>query len=131
MKKTLEELKQMNKQEFVKYMNENMNLYEGSEEGNYGELNGVGFYVYFDNRYIVEYALENRQEKWNDKHLKEYNIKTIEDFDELDEEYKSELTEVLYNGNDKEIDGYYMEEQKDDIIKQLERGGYDDEDEAE
>lgn len=129
MKKTLEELKAMSKQEFVEYMNDNMEEYSGCATGNCGKINDVWFDVYFDNRDSVVYALEHRKEKWNDEHLRAYNINTIEDFDELDKEQQSELTDVLYNGNDTEIDAYYMGEQKEDIIKQLQDNGYEDEEE--
>ena len=128
---TISELKKMSTEEFVEYMNENMEEYSGCATGNCGKINGVWFDVYFENRDSVVYALKHRKENWNDEHLKEYNIKTIEDFDELDEESQSRLTEILYNGNDSEIDAYYMAEQKDEIIKQLEDNGYDDEDEEE
>lgn len=129
MKKTLEELKAMSKNEFVEYMNENMNLYEGCEEGNYGELNGVGFYVYIDDTKILEYALEHKNDEWNKKKLEAWNIEQVEDIENLEDEERELLLQDLYDGNDREIDAYYMSEQKEDIIKQLQDNGYEDEEE--
>lgn len=129
--KTLEELKAMSKQEFVKYMNENMTLYEGCVEGNWGQINNVGFYVYIDDTKILEYALEHKSDEWNKKKLEAWNIEKVEDIENLEDEERELLLQDLYDGNDREIDDYYMAEQKEDIIMQLEDNGYGEDDEVE
>lgn len=122
--KKIEDLRNTNKQDFINYMRDNIVVNEYCDVGYYLRINGTSFNVYLTNGIIVEFSLVFQNE-YNKNLLNKYNVKSIEDYNKLNEKDAHELVFNLYNHNAALIEDYCIGEQQEDIIEQLAFNGYD------
>lgn len=106
--KNLQELRNMNDEEFAKYVIDNAEMYEGCEDGNYFELqlkeSLAKFVSRFDNEAIFLWLQDN---DYIDSNVK---------FEDFDIEKLKDLYDLHYD----EIDLYFLAFNKDEEMEEME-----------